>query len=366
MQKILSRVIFIGFCIQIVLGALWMGNAFVRFTNPGEGIVCLGAMVLTGFSILFTKHSLWGRGGVVKEVFVVLSVLTFPFVMQSLVNPDYRLGIMIFALLGTSGVLRLMQSAKGMKRIFIILAFWLFVSGAVVGTESIKQGWTPMSMRLTERITWTTLYKSYKRMPDERKLVIDHDEFSNSTYEVLGIRSILLPVLVEDLGEDEAIGILKELKSLSWQYEKKQIVKEIIWDVAGYTVSPLILPLQLEGRAYESYSGMNYRELLEPNPKIGKIYTEYGCWWFGIALMASGLSCAENFIKRKCKMNSAKLLTIAGAELGIVVWYTMDGAGKMDYKNTLYILCIWLICMSGAAMKALSEEQVGGIRDEKE
>lgn len=366
MQKILSRVIFIGFSIQIMLGILWMGNAFTRLDNSGEGVFCVILTVLTGAVMYFVKRSIWGAWNLWKECFVILSILTFPFVMQMLLNPDYRLGIMLIVLLALGVVLRFVSKMKEVKKILIVFGFGFLVVGVVIGIESINQGWTPMNIRMTERVAWTTLYKSYERIPREKRVNVNYEEFAGSTHDVLGVREVLAPGLVKDLGEEEAERFLAELRDLSWEYEKKQVVKEIIWDAAGYTLSPVILPLQLEGRAYESYAGKNYRELLMPHPRLGKIYTMYSCWCFSISLVLSGLIWGENRIRRKWKVNWLTLLIIVAAQAGMILWYTMDGAGKMDYKNTIFVLCMWLLCVTGTAMRSLAEEQIGGIQNEKE
>ena len=88
---VLNRVIFIGFSVQIVLGILWMCNAFAGFSGPGEGIVCVGAMLLLGVAVWFAKGGFYQSAPKWKNWFTVLIVLTFPFVMQSMVKPDVRL-----------------------------------------------------------------------------------------------------------------------------------------------------------------------------------------------------------------------------------------------------------------------------------
>lgn len=366
MQKILSRVIFIGFGIQIVLGILWMGNAFARFANPGEGVVCVVYMVLTGAVIGFVKRSIWGKWELWKESFVILSVLTFPFFCQTLMNPDYQLGIVVAVLFCTGVVLRLIKMLHGFRKIMAVLVYWTVIAGIIVGADAFVHGWTPLTVRFTERVVWTTLYKSYDKLSEDSWSAIDYSDVSNSSYETRGMRNILFPALMEDVGEEKTDSVLAELRNLSWEYEKDQIVKEVIWDITGYTVSPIVLQLQLGGRAYESCSGINYRELLLPNARVGKLYSDYSCWWFAVALILGLLICAEGILKKQIKICGCELWVVAVAMGGMVLWYTMDGAGNMDYKNTLFVLCIWLLVMSGSAMKAVSEEQAGGIQNEKE
>ncbi len=366
MQKILSRVIFIGFGIQIVFSILWMGNALPRLANPGEGVICVVFMVLTGAVIGFVKRSIWGKWELWKECFVILSVLTFPFFMQTLVNPDYRLGIVVAVLFCTGVVLRLIKKLRSFKKILTVSVYWIVIAGIVVGADAIVYGWTPLTVRFTERMVWTTLYKSYDKLPEESWNLIDYSDVSNSSYETGGMRNILVPALIKDVGEEKTAFVLAQLRTLSWDHEKRQVVKEVIWDVAGYTASPIVLQLQLEGRAYDSCSGINYRELLLPNARVGKLYTNYSCWWFTMALILGLLICVERLFKKQMKIYGCEFWTVVVAMGGMIFWYTMDGAGKMDYKNTLFVLCVWLLAVSGLAMNAVNEEQAGGIWNEKE
>ena len=71
-----GRVIFIGFSNQIVLGIIWMCNAFARLDSAGEGIVCVCQTAVLGGAVYFFAGPLRG------SVFGALSVLTFPMVMQ--------------------------------------------------------------------------------------------------------------------------------------------------------------------------------------------------------------------------------------------------------------------------------------------
>ncbi len=347
---VLSRVIFIGFSVQIVLGILWMCNAFAGFTGPGEGIVCVGAMLLVGAAVWFMKRSVREDGSRWTDVFAVLSVLTFPFVMQSLVKPDIRILMTVALLVGMGIVCRLLRNLGKQGRLkaaCMVCAFWMAATGLVAGTDVILNGWTPVSIRLTERIAWTTLYKSYSRLPQEIWDTINFFKLGDASIEVVGIREVLVPHLVEDLGEEQAEEVLCAFRQVAWEYEKRQIVKEIVWDMAGYTVSPLVVPLQLGGRAYESYTGRNYGELLRPAPELGKLYTTYSCWWFGVALAGAAVFYIFRAVQKgkRPKLSLWGVVALTGA--GLVTLYVLDGAGRMDYKNTLFVLCTWLIWMTG-------------------
>ncbi len=346
MQKILSGIMLIGFGIQIVLGILWMCNAFAGFSGFGEGIVCVGAMLLLGFAVCFFMDSIRKNGCVWAKLFGVLSVLTFPFVMQSMVNPDSRILVTAFLLCGAGVVLRLIRDKREAGRSLPVLGYWLLAAVVVIGAACIGKGTPSVSTRLTERMVWTNLYNSYARLPEESRKEIPYRKLTDSTYEVDGIERVLLPALRDKLGEKEAARILKELRHVAWQYEKKQILKEVLWDAAGYAVSPIVVPMQLAGRAYESYTGMNYRELLQPAPRLGKFYTDYSCWWFVVGLLTMLLYQGIKWLRKIKDFNRWNYIVTGVPALAMVVGFTLNGAGRMDYKNTLFVLCSWLIWMT--------------------
>ena len=359
---VLNSFIFIGFSVQIVLGILWMCNAFAGFSGPGEGIVCVGAMLLLGTAVWFAKGGFYQNASTWKDLFGVLVVMTFPFVMQSMVKPDVRLvvtAVLLFYLGYLGRCFDGWKEGKGKEKVALVLGLLLVTGGLTVGTDVLRNGWTPIETRLTERMVWTTLYDTYTELPKDVRDLVDCDYYTlvESTYEATGIRELLGPILAEKLGEEQALEVLGQFRAMAWQMNKKQIVKEICWDVAGYGVSPVVVELQLAGRAYDSYTGMNYRELLHPAPKLGKFYTDYSCWWFGVALVAVAIAYVLQFLdkkqlaEKKCS-GFGKWLIAGVACAGMVTYYALDGAGRMDYKNTLLVLCVWLLWMAGGVRDA--------------
>lgn len=376
---IVRRVLFIGFGIQIVLGILWMCNAFARWDSLGEGIVCVMEMAVLGGAAAFWLK----RGqGFALGLFEVLGVFTFPMVLQCLMEPDVRVFASTLLLLQTGAVLRAVKSrtdrefwvawgtslcawmAAGLLRgeylyfgmvpmvvgLFCIgrskgKSLWnhmvlvLATAGIIFGVGSFYQERVQLMPCMVSRISWTTLYDSYEQMPEERHSPIRYKKIVESTYDVAGIEKVLIPFLEQKLNKMEMEELLWELMATSWKNNKKRILKDIAWDMAGYTTAPVVLPMQLQGRAYDSFSGINYRQILLPAPRLGKLYMDYGCWWFAAALT---LRAAMGLMARRRPPRAAFVmwtLTVFMMAFG----YTMSGAGKMDYKNTLFILCGWLV-----------------------
>lgn len=419
---ILGRVIFIGFGIQIALGILWMCNAFARLSSPGEGIVCVCQMAALGGAVYFFCGHVRGR------MLTVLSVLTFPMVLQCLVIPDLRVFAAALLLLEIGCVLCAMEQreSRGFLLLCAGLCAWLAaallqreylyigavpmaiswlcdyvrfvrdgrergekegkrreaqnadagrrkrrkgllyrllllcaVAGLAAGIGSFYQSKEKLLTHLTSRVVWTTLYNTYADLPEETKALIKYRDMVNSTYEATGIETVLRPSLEEQLGERETEAVLRALIKTVWQKNKGQILKEAAWDMAGYLAAPLVLPLQLQGRAYESYSGSNYLQLLQPAPKLGKVYMEYGCKWF---VAASVLGILTGFaVRAKRRLRERQVIPFLTA-LAMSAGYTLSGAGRMDYKNTLFVLCVWVLWAASAGARGV----MGGKPDEEE
>lgn len=407
---VLGRVIFIGFGIQIALGILWMCNAFARLERPGEGIVCVCQIAALGAAVYFFAGAVRGR------VFAVLSVLTFPMVLQCLVIPDMRVFASTLLISETGCVLRAMEQREGRRFLYAGLCAWLAasllrgeylyigavpmvffwlsdcvrfsrnrgededdgrrqrrkellyrllllcaVAGLAAGIGSFYQRREKLLTHLTSRVVWTTLYNTYSELPKDTRVLIKYRDMVNSTYEATGIETVLRPSLEEHLGEREAETVLRALIKTSWQNSRGQILKETVWDMAGYLAAPVVLPLQLQGRAYESYSGGNYLQLLKPAPKLGRLYMEYGCKWIMASSVLGLLTGFAVRAKRRLKAGSAFVIPFLTA-LVMSVGYTLSGAGRMDYKNTLFVLCVWVLWAASAGARGV----MGGRPDEKE
>lgn len=233
-----------------------------------------------------------------------------------------------------------------------VRARWLLILivGAAAGGAVRLGGESPgLATRLANRFAWTTLYHSYGLLSEEDIRDIDYLEMAYSTYEATGIETNLEPSLERRIGKTGADRVLCNLAAVAWQNGKRQILKEIAWDMAGYLMAPAVLPLQLEGRGYESYSGMNYLQILTPAPRLGKLYMEYGCRWY-VAAMAAAFPAALLAGKKKCRA-SCLIPVLTG--LGMCVGYTMSGAGRMDYGNTMLVLCVLLTGMVWAAARGV-------------
>ncbi|MBR1854661.1 MAG: hypothetical protein IJ794_16205 [Lachnospiraceae bacterium] len=351
---VIGRVIFIGFCVQIALGILWMCNAFAGLQGFGEGIVCVGQMVLLGGGIFLVLcgDAAQRETDRTRMLFSVAVALSFPMVLQSLMKPDPRVLVTFFLLLG----LRFCKMVAHPDRILLVVSVVLAV-GMIAGTASERD----LLALSGSRFVWTTLYQDYDELTDEEQDKMDYTVMVESTYEATDVETILIPDMRSVMEEHEVRAIVRHLIGIAWREHKRQIIKEILWDEAGHLCPALVVPLQLEHRAYDSRTGLNYRQFLQPAPMIGRYAMRYGCFWFVVAFILRGIL----WLLGGCPIGDKRVLIYAVLTVaGLSCWYTFSTAGRMDYKNVVYILCVWLLWMTDLrAIDLRTERQKEGMLD---
>lgn len=210
------------------------------------------------------------------------------------------------------------------------------------GTENDISGieWT-----MVKRICWPTLWVDYARMPDKIREATA-DAVWESTYYPGNMDRVFKPAIEAAMSAGEAKPLLAEAAACSWGIHYPLILRQVGWDVLGYCASPVILQLQLSGDAYDSHSGRNYEIMRRSAPVLTKQYVNYGSWWFAAAavltalLLAARLAAGERpYGKREGLLSVAVLFSAACC----VLWYTMQGAGIMDYKYTVLINQVWFL-----------------------
>lgn len=349
---ILSRVVFIGFGIQIVLGILWMWNAFAALQEASEGIICVGQLLLAAAAAYFFLHGA-GMRQIWQRVFGVLAIITFPMNMQCHMAVGIRSVCSSVLLLMVSGIIYVCRQKRIWYQLILAAAAGGIISLAVLYLQEERS----ITGCIASRFAWSTLWNTYDSWTEECREQISIEQMRDSSYEAAGIKEIMLPQMVEAVGKKETDRLLMEISKTAWRQHASVLLKQMTWDAAGYTLPPIIVPMQLKGRAYDSYTGANYRQLLQSAPRLGKMYMGYGCRWFTTGLAVTALLLL-------CNVRGANLRWFGTAFLAgalPVFLYTMRGAGQMDYRDTGYLLCVWLAVMVSAAGRGM--ELPGGESD---
>lgn len=208
---------------------------------------------------------------------------------------------------------------------------------------------------LFRRVTWTVLEESYEQWPSDIYAVCSADVMDETILYADEMERVLQPYLEETVGIERARQFYRETIPQVFAANRVKLLREIAWDIACYTLPPLVLDMVLEGRGYDSYAGRNYEIMKAESPVLTKHYINYGAWWFGVGIcLAFVMKMLMAVQRRKCNWMSFVLCVIPAG--GFALWYTLQGAGVGDYKNGLFAGVMWLLWMVMLVNGSVGEE----------
>lgn len=369
LRAVSEGMLFIGFSIQIVLGICWMCCNFGQVQGFGEPdsalyagifrllgekpavmyLLQLSAAFLAGYLFL---QKLWpaGKG---FAVWRCLALLTFPFAMQC------HLALQPYSLMGTFFLLMLAALLKIDKRHAVSLsavaiacaALAVALSGVADADRREGAGYS-FEGALASRFAWPTLWSDLGRYGEELFVIAQPVAWEASLSP--DNMKLLQETLESQVGREAAGTYYLQMAETGWEYHAPMVVRQMGWDALGYAVTPVVFQLQMAGKGYDSYSGRNYEVMRENAPVLTGNYVDYGCWWFGWALILCLLSVSAGKLRqeggregdeerkalRKKRAVSVAICVLASGFL--VAALTMRGAGKMDYRETIAVNELWL------------------------
>ncbi len=275
----------------------------------------------------------------------------------ALLMPEYLyLGALPVVFLLFYSVVRLWRDKKIsiLYNLILVCAF----SGVILGVDSLSQvegcyGKMHRSVpsAMVCRMAWTCLGETYAYWPEDLKACMDSEEITACITYADNMIRVFGPTVEKSVGMERAEELYREVAGAAWQVYRQKVKREIILDAVSYSVSPAALQLQLKGRAYESYSARNYENMRERHPESTKCYLNYTGGFFVVRLILAAVGQMIYgllaFI-RKRRIKAWSILCVFCCLIlgvGIVVWYTMQGAGIMDYKNSVPVTCLWTAWM---------------------
>lgn len=270
------------------------------------------------------------------------------FLLTMLLPEYFLLGAVPLVLALLPGLRQLLKQPRGLVPALLMLAAF---GGMTAGTGMLAgdEGYLPdretVAYSLFHRLSWPTLWTDWRMWPKEVRDVVGEEavwagsEYADAADEYIRCR------IEEQFGAEKAAEYFSELATISWNQHKGWIIRKIGGDALGYCATPLILPLQLEGRGYDSCSGRNYEFMTMCAPKLTKYYVRYSCRWFVIMLVVSALLAILVLAENRGRIKGAWLRTVLLClfwSAAITAAYTLRGAGRMDYKATAGINLLWL------------------------
>lgn len=370
LNRVLKGMLFTGFSVQIVLGICWIGCNFGQVQGFGEPDSWLygGLLYLCGehpavvYSLQLAAAFFAGFLFLQKlrpaalgfAIWRGLALLTFPFALQC------HLSLQPYSLMSSFFLLFLLALLKtGRKRAAALLmaafscaAVYAGLSGAFDADRREGGGYS-LETALASRFAWPTLWTDFDRYEEDLTEILQPSVVWEASVCPDNMR-LLQESLESQVGTEAAKEYCLRIAKAGWDWHRSGVVRQIGWDVLGYAATPLVFPLQIAGRGYDSYSGRNYEVMRERTPVLTRDYVDYGCWWFKWMLAISALLCVVRAHgerrteacggQRKSWKKTAMALGICLAVSGILIAaLTMRGAGRMDYRETIAVNALWYV-----------------------
>ena len=219
-----------------------------------------------------------------------------------------------------------------------------------------------VSAAMMRRFTWTHMRDSeeYEEWPEELQSYLSWDEVKRAGYYAGTMQSGIQKTLEDRLGKQEAEKVFRQYAAYGLKTYFSDNIHQIVWDVAGYTLPPVLLQLFLDGRGYDSFSGRNVDIMMTGDPRLTEVLLKYSSWWFlmGIATtVITEIFCgipAKLWKKDRAFRQILFVLVITSG--GMILWYVMGDAGCLDYKNGLLPGSLWLAGMILSISRFLKSE----------
>lgn len=335
--------------------AIWGSLALITIPIV---LQCHMAMLPCSFaaSLLLLEFSILAEALREKEKRTLkrLAELSFCWLLLALLLPEYLyLGVVPVVWFYISFCCRW----RGNRRIrYYGLLLTAVFAGMTIGISSLTQTEgacgrlrkTPL-MTLTQRVAWSNLLQDEEFWPEQIRNNMKDIVVRESAYYADNMYKLFFPAVEQEvsdqiLTEQQAEEFYLILTRVAWDYHRPAIIKEMMWDILGYAVSPASLQLFLMGRGYDT-GIRNYDFFLEYTPELSKLCMDYGSWWFCVAVvLAAAIQVLQSFygggVGRKGTVQTVLCCLVT---VGVMVlWYTVEGAGLLDYKKTAVIVTLWM------------------------
>ena len=269
-------------------------------------------------------------------------------VALSLFKPEYVwLGAIPLGLTVLASVPALSRSRRQLAFCLLLLAAFGGIATGLrsLTAERVKEEQRPFWFAMASRTAWPSLWEDQSQWSEELHALLDNVVWDTAVSPD-NMERILKPAIEDEVGVEQAQEYYRELSEIGWRRHKSQILKQMAWDVLTYGTPEAVLQLQLSGRAYDSCSGRNYEIMFMHHPLLTKYYVDYSCWWFFVAVGSAALTAVAGCTAgaRRVSLPKAVFLAVNVAAMGgIVLYYTLQGAGIADYKLTVAAAQLWIL-----------------------
>ena len=203
------------------------------------------------------------------------------------------------------------------------------------------------------RFVWPWFNLNYNFWPWEVRDVMDVETSRNISWHVDNVINEFGPLIENQYGVEKAQKLYWEMIKIASDIHTKDIVFAMGSDVLSYSFPPIMFMKTLTDGGKESYFGRNYEIMKAKMPALTKEYVHFSNWWFVAGIVLSGILWICSGIKINLRIPVLLLLS-AGVMIG---YYTLSGAGIMDYKNAIFVMMLWYAWMLKIIKESNKHEQ---------
>ncbi len=260
---------------------------------------------------------------------------------------------------------------------FAALAAVLLINGVNMATqEAGSRGKIQRTLgaALVSRMAWPYFEDNYYFWPEEVKEVMSPEEGREISRYADNVKLVLGPEFEAAFGKKQANIYYWQMALHCFSDRTKEVLSKIGEDFAAYLFVPFATAKQLAGGGL-SYAGWNFDRMWEQAKTWTSLYVRYAARSlptgilfviFGFLFGKKGRN-GKKGEKLESSISPEKGSSPAGAVLPLflaciltqAVWYTLSGAGMMDYKNVPVVMTLWYVCPVWGFGKYYWEEASG-------
>lgn len=195
---------------------------------------------------------------------------------------------------------------------------------------------------MVSRLVWPNFGTNYFFWPEEIKEIMTEEDGQVISQYADNVQLIFGPLVQGAYGRKEADSLYWYMAIRCLNDRTKETLQALFEDLKAYLCPQWVVKEQLDGAGL-SYSGWNYGQMRTGAPMLTKWYVNYGLFVFRVEIAISilygsiKLFCRKRGEKRRRSVTALFLFCI----ILQAVWYTMSGAGMMDYGNVCVVTILW-------------------------
>ena len=195
---------------------------------------------------------------------------------------------------------------------------------------------------MVSRLVWPNFGTNYFFWPEEIKSIMTEEEGREISQYADNVQLVFGPMVENAYGREVADELYWNMALRCLKDRTKETLQAIGEDLKAYLCPPWVVKEQLDGAGL-SYSGFHYGKMRSKVPELTKWYVTYGLYVFrvGIVIALAYGVCKLVFKKKGRKMRYGPAVLSASCMILQAVWYTMSGAGMMDYGNVCIVTMLW-------------------------